>query len=275
MSCAKSFTFPSFSFHSSHSSLWWRDIMNIGRGYLRDPIVEGCSFVVRNRYHTLFWEANRWGGGILKDVFSDVYEASCLKGVSVALMGGWVEGNWKWGDFGISREKEAERGLSASMRWLKKLVADFIGVWEGRDVVSWKFNWEGVFSVASCYTFLGLAVIPFGPPNEFEDAFGLVWKAEVPFKIKAFGRRLLLDRIPTKDLLVYRGISFPLDKLNCSLFGYEVENRNNSFLGCRVVKAIWLDIALWVGKEGDMEDRCLSNFMDWHRFFKDKKVKKK
>ncbi|XP_058763266.1 uncharacterized protein LOC131636670 [Vicia villosa] len=262
MSCAKSLSFSSFSSLSSRFSLRWRDILSFGRGALRDSIVEGCCFNVRNGYHTLFWESKWWEGGILKNIFPDIYEASCLKGVSVALMGGWVDGNWKWGDFGVTRVWGEERGIAASLGRLKILVSDFIGAGEGRDVVSWKFNSEGFFLVASCYSFLGLDRIPYGPPNEFVDAFGMVWKAEVPFKIKAFGWRLLLDRIPTKDLLVYRGISFPLDKLKCSFCGYDIETRNHSFFGFRVVKAIWLDIALWVDKEGGLEDECLSNFMD-------------
>ncbi|XP_058783891.1 uncharacterized protein LOC131658636 [Vicia villosa] len=129
-------------------------------------------------------------------------------------------------------------------------------------MVSWAFNSFLEFSVASCYAFYAKALIPFGPSNKFDDAFRLLWKSDLPFKIKAFGWRLLLDRLPTKDLLVYRGISIPLDKLKCIFCGYGVENMNHYFFGCRVVNNIWSEIALWVGKVDILEDECLSNFID-------------
>ncbi|XP_058726407.1 uncharacterized protein LOC131597748 [Vicia villosa] len=162
-----------------HDSLWLRvlksrDIMKIGRSFFRDPIVEGCRFDVHNGYNTPFWEANWWGGNILKDVFPELYEAFSLKGVSVAIMGGWLEGRWRWGDFGVSMTMEAERGLSERILRLKVVLSEFGEVGEGRDVVSWNFNSDGVFSVASCYDFLGIAFIPQGPPNKYNEAYGLV-----------------------------------------------------------------------------------------------------
>ncbi|XP_058740932.1 uncharacterized protein LOC131613262 [Vicia villosa] len=196
---------PSFSSISSHFSLWWRDVIKIGRSSFRDPIVEGCRFVVHNGYNTHFWEANWWGGNILKDVFPDLYEASSLKGVLVAIMGGWLEGRWRWGDFGVSIAMEADRGLSEGILRLKEVLSDFGEVGEGRDVVSWNFNSDGFF---------GWHLVP------------LFW-----------------------------------EKILCRI-GLQTKNRNHSFFGCRVVKAIWKEIALWVGKEGGMEDGCLLNFMD-------------
>lgn len=82
----------SFPSSSSHSSLWWRNIMKSSRNSSLDPIVEGCSFVVKNGYSIPFWESKWWGGIILKDVFPDLDEASRLKGVSLALMGRWENG---------------------------------------------------------------------------------------------------------------------------------------------------------------------------------------
>ncbi|XP_058726790.1 uncharacterized protein LOC131598181 [Vicia villosa] len=105
-------------------------------------------------------------------------------------MGGWLEGRWCWSDFGISVALTENPVLYAM--------------------------------------FYGNAFIPFRPPNKFDDNIGLVWKSEVPYKIKAFVWRLLLDRLLTKDLLVYR------------------ENRNHYFIGCWVVKNIWSEIAHWV-----------------------------
>ncbi|XP_058751967.1 uncharacterized protein LOC131625086 [Vicia villosa] len=99
------------------------------------------------------------------------------------------------------------------------------------------------------------------------EAFGLLWKAEVPFKIKAFGWRLFHNRLPMKDLLVLRGMSFPLEELKCTFCGQCVETRDHLFFGCLVVGNIWREIAFWVGKGAFLDEGCLSNFLDWHRYF--------
>lgn len=68
---------------------------------------------------------------------------------------------------------------------------------------------------------------------------------EVPFKFKAFGWRLFLNRLSTNDLLMLSGMSFFL---------------RHFFFGCSVMKKIMKEIANWVGKEESMEEVCLSNF---------------
>ncbi|XP_058762981.1 uncharacterized protein LOC131636394 [Vicia villosa] len=182
-------------------------------------------------------------------------------------MGGWLEGVWRRGDFGVSVSVLEDTEVRSRFLSFCLLLGNYGGFKEGKDSVSWVSNNGLDFCVTSCYAFYGNDFIPHGPPNKFDDAFRLVWKVEVPFKIKAFGWILLLDRLPTKNLLVLRGIPFPVDNLKCIFCGVDVENRNHSFFGCGVVKNIWKEIAFWVGKVGYMEDECLSNFMDWHRFF--------
>ncbi|XP_058784761.1 uncharacterized protein LOC131659610 [Vicia villosa] len=98
---------------------------------------------------------------------------------------------------------------------------------------------------------------------------------DVPFKIKAFGWRLFRNRLPTKDLLLYRGTPLSLDNLNCVLCGICVENMKHLFFSCMVVKNIRREIALWVGKVGIGEEDGLENFMNWYRYFRVKKVKER
>ncbi|XP_058746293.1 uncharacterized protein LOC131619186 [Vicia villosa] len=184
--------------------------------------------------------------------------ASCLKRVSVAAMGGWFEGKWQWDDFGLFA---GVPGLTADLASLRGRLEGFCGMSEGKDLLEWTVNSEAGFSVASCFAFYGSSQFPFGPPNKFDGAIGLVWKSEVPFKIKAFAWRLLLNRLPTKDILVCRGISFPLDNLKYIFCGIDLENRDHSFFYFFVVKKIWSEIAFWVGKL-DMEEECCRNLMD-------------
>ncbi|XP_058752761.1 uncharacterized protein LOC131625940 [Vicia villosa] len=223
-------------------------------------------------FNTPFWEARWLEGIILKEEYSSLFMASYLKRVSVAAMGGWIEGTWKWSGFGINSEfLEISRNLVLCAQFWEQLegLSRFL---EGKDSIVWNLNSEVEFSVSSCYNFYGRYFIPTGPPNKFDGFFGLLWKLDVPFKIKVFGWRLFL-RIPTKDLLVYKGISFPLHDLKCNFCGIHSENRDHSFFNCLVVRKIWSEMTCWVGKLDRMEEECSSHFMDWHLFFWYKKVK--
>ncbi|XP_058740916.1 uncharacterized protein LOC131613246 [Vicia villosa] len=142
-------------------------------------------------------------------------------------------------------------------------------------MVRWNANGGEDFPVASCYNGYANLRNTFGPPCRFYEAFGLVWKAGVPFKIKAFGWRLLADRLPTKDLLMNRGIPTPLALLKCSFCGMEPETRDHSFFACNLVKNIWRGIAFWTGKRVIEDNECLSSFMDWRLFCKSIKVDEK
>ncbi|XP_058762676.1 uncharacterized protein LOC131636050 [Vicia villosa] len=203
-------------------------------------------------------------GNSLRSVHPELYEASLLKGVVVGVMGGWIDGNWVWGDLDIPEAFLMERGLEGKNILLLESLSQYVGpkeTMENDDV--WWIGSDGAdLSVASCYEFYERSLIPFGPYGKHDEAYRHMWKADVPFKIKVFGWRLLLDRLHTKELLVRRGIPFPLEKFCCTLCEYGVENRKHFFFGCRVVKEIWNEIALWVGKVGGVEDECLSNFMD-------------
>lgn len=126
---------------------------------------------------------------------------------------------------------------------------------EFKDLVEWNFNSDVEFSVASCYAFYATSHIPFDLPKMFYEAIELVWKSNVPFKIKTFGWRLLFNRLLTKDLLVFRGIPFPLDNLKCIFYGIDLEDCYHSFFNCNVVKLIWREIEFWVGKP-DREEEC-------------------
>ncbi|XP_058776523.1 uncharacterized protein LOC131650828 [Vicia villosa] len=130
------------------------------------------------------------------------------------------------------------------------------------DSVSWTEGSSMDFSVASCYNFYLNLYIPFGPPNIHDGVFGLLWKMEVPFKIKAFGWRLFKDRLPTVDGLVYRGMTFSFENSKCVLCGIDSEDRDHFFFGCLVGTKIWSDIAFWVGKGGMSENECSPHFME-------------
>lgn len=51
----------------------------------------------------------------------------------------------------------------------------------------WEAEPDGLFSVKSCYNLINAKRIPYGPLGEFDKEFSLVWKMDVPMKIRAFG----------------------------------------------------------------------------------------
>ncbi|XP_058733701.1 uncharacterized protein LOC131605347 [Vicia villosa] len=229
-------------------------------------------FLTHNGFNTPFWEANWLEGMVLKDEFPDLFEVSRLKGVSVAAMGGWVDSEWRWGDLGIPEDWLDNSLRLADWEKVRTILEAFGNLGEEKDGVEWMPNSSDGFSVASCYEVYASKRILYGPNCRFYEAKGLVWKSEVPFKIKAFGWRLLANRLPTKDLLVLRGVSIPFDNLKCSFCRFHLENRDHSFFACSYVKNIWKEIALWIGKGGIEKEESLSSFMDWHSFCKSKKI---
>ncbi|XP_058776631.1 uncharacterized protein LOC131650953 [Vicia villosa] len=217
------------------------------------------------------------GGGKVGNVSSSfsVWWKDLIKSVPVAAMGGWRDNRWCLGDLGLNVGAMREVGFSNILDDLKGRLEVFGGRKEGKDSVAWRGNSESIFSVSPCYKFYDRLRIPFGPPIKNEEAFGFLWKVEVPFKIKAFGWRLFRNKLPTKDLLVTRGTPLSFDNLNCVLCGNCEENMKHLFFSCLVVKKVWRGVALWVGLGDIGEEDGLENFMFWHRFFRCKRVKER
>ncbi|XP_058773193.1 uncharacterized protein LOC131647299 [Vicia villosa] len=264
------------SFKNASSSIWWRDILKVSNVSYNpltiDPIVSNCKFIVGNGFNTPFWESCWWNNGILKEVFPDLFLASSLKKVSVAVMGGLSNGSWKWGDLGISVVGRDSVFLN-SFSVLKDILDNFGSLNDAKDYTVWLLDMEKGYTVASCYGSYASRRIPFGPPIKGEEAFNLIWKAEVPFKIKAFGWRLFLNRLPTKDLLVYRGMNFTNANLNCVFCDSHVEEADHLFFKCIVIKLVWKEIASWVGFSGWEEEECIPFFVEWHSLSRCTKVK--
>ncbi|XP_058747172.1 uncharacterized protein LOC131620179 [Vicia villosa] len=94
------------------ASFWWKDLMKLGSNSFFDPFLSSCRFLLRNGYNIPFWDVMWLNGLILKEVFSNLYEASSLKMVLVAAMGGWVDNRWTWGNCGISENRLLEHEVA-------------------------------------------------------------------------------------------------------------------------------------------------------------------
>ncbi|XP_058783007.1 uncharacterized protein LOC131657653 [Vicia villosa] len=263
------------AFKLASSSFWWRDILKVScissNPLDIDPIVSTCNFIVGNGYNTPFWESCWLNNCSLKETFPDLFLTSSLKKVSVAVMGGWNNGSWNWGDLGISMVGRDAVFLD-SLSVLKNLLDSFGSLNTSKDCVVWSLDLEKGYTVASCYGLYASRRIPYGPPTKGEEAFNLLWKTEVPYKIKAFGWRLFLNRLPTKDSLAHRGLAFTNNNLNCIFCEAHVEEVDHLFSKCIVINLVWNEIASWVGFAGWREEDYTSFFVDWHSLSRGKKL---
>ncbi|XP_058780626.1 uncharacterized protein LOC131654465 [Vicia villosa] len=232
--------------------------------FLKDPFIESCRFMVGNGFNTPFWEVCWLSDACLSDVFPELYAISLLKNVSVAVMGGWYDGIWKWGDLGISEDEAVEAGLFSRLMSLRNCLESFVGCSLEKDTVSWNLETDKCFTVSSCYSRYAIRRIPFGPINRNDDVLDKIWKMEVPFKVKAFAWRLFVNRLPTKDLLKVRGIPLSASNLLCVFCGLHLEDREHIFINCNVIKLVWKDIGEWVEFSGWKEKYCIPLFMEWY-----------
>ncbi|XP_058726570.1 uncharacterized protein LOC131597930 [Vicia villosa] len=252
---------------SSSSSVWWKDLISIGKLSVEDPIELNSRFGVGNGFITPFWESRWVDNHFLKELFPKLFLVSSLRRMAVASMGGWVDGVWKWGNFGVVLGDDTERLVVAEHTSLHALLLGRNVFLEGRDKVEWCDSGGVSFSVASCYDFMVGYTYPLGPPNRFDEAKDLIWKVLVPFKIKVFGWRLFINRLPTKDLLMFRGISLSIENSMCAFCGIIPESCDHSFFKCDKTRVVWREIKVWVGKPvTGLEEDCLQSFMDWNGF---------
>ncbi|XP_058742021.1 uncharacterized protein LOC131614456 [Vicia villosa] len=141
------------------------------------------------------------------------------------------------------------------------------------DTTTWTLEENGIFTVSSCCNFLKNRRSPLGPANRFDSVFKDIWKAEVPIKVKAFGWRSFLNKIPTKDSLLKRGIIISLNA-NCVLCEETSETLTHSLLRCRYVDIVWKEMAEWIGMTYSCIEDLKKNFLFWSDFCRSKKVKK-
>ncbi|XP_058742455.1 uncharacterized protein LOC131614942 [Vicia villosa] len=159
---------------------------------------------------------------------------------------------------------------------VERLRLDLQGVTldpNSEDSAVWKLDDEGSFSVRSCYAFLGLSHIPFGPEGEYDKVFSLVWRTAVPLKARAFGWRCFHDKIPTRGALSRKGI-ISLSNSMCAFCRCTEEGSVHLMLSCYCVDLVWRDIAEWVGFVNYKAEDIKDSFLRWYNFGRRVRVRK-
>ncbi|XP_058765712.1 uncharacterized protein LOC131639232 [Vicia villosa] len=176
--------------------------------------------------------------------------------------GGLVRCNMHWLPFMINQ-----------VELLKSILSNATLCADKQDFATWAPEKNGVYSVASCYYWMNRRLYSFGPTNRLDYIFSEVWKMEVPLKVKAFGWRCFLNKIPTKDVLLKRGIILDSD-VKCVLCEESIETLFHSFFNCRYVAIVWKEMADWIGMSYFCFEDLKENFRYWSNYVRAKKVKK-
>src|SRR4051812_23579214 len=97
----------------------------------------------------------------------------------------------------------------------------------------------------------------------------------VPQKIKAFGWRCFIERLPTRDALVYRGILPNTSDISCVFCRDVPESMYHSLFLCHVADLVRKEVTGWIDFVDFEAVNLLDSFVRWSRFCKSKRVKKR
>jgi len=128
---------------------------------------------------------------------------------------------------------------------------------DAQDYLFWKEDPKGMFSVKSAYSLL----VQHQTHEATDNAFGLLWQSKATPKILVTAWRILLDRLPTNDNLIRRGIQVisPL----CALCGLSGESSQHVFLECAQAQRVWSRCYRWIGISGANNKDIRSHFVNF------------
>ncbi|XP_058726898.1 uncharacterized protein LOC131598299 [Vicia villosa] len=187
-------------------------------------------------------------------------------------MGVWEGGSWRWGNFGIG--DSVSLMLLPRLEALKELLFFVVPDRVLADEVRWSPSGDGFFSVSSCYAYLSENLLSSTFVSDREKALGLVWKALIPFRFKAFAWRILIDSLPTKINLFVRGVISSSPDLLCVFCKDREESLVHLLFSCDIAKLVWSSILGWLKVDLILPSLVWENFLSAFDCVRRKKVKK-
>ncbi|KAK5823825.1 hypothetical protein PVK06_018588 [Gossypium arboreum] len=163
---------------------------------------------VGNGKYTLFW-GDHWCGGFC---------------------------NVNWEGFFVRALLDREWGMiSRLLDWVGGMVL----IPEVEDRILWKHDKNGEFSVKQLTKLMvdGVGV-------DFSFTFDRIWKLKVPPKVRYFLWLIAIDRVPTKDFLIKKGVKI-LDTVN-DIGWKRVKNFEEFYSCCFKVKILGSCKSLWL-----------------------------
>lgn len=168
--------------------MWQKSILSINLDF---DFASTIFYILVVGTHIPFWYAKWWSDTPLANSYPNLFALSKAKRAFVINMGCWENSVWCWGDFAI----QLQQNLS--------IVQDFLHVFIPAEGTKF-FRETLIFSSYSAkndYDCIMEAKIQDNLEEDHCCAFCTLWKTSVPTRIKAFGYRVFLNRLATKDQL--------------------------------------------------------------------------
>ena len=248
-------TSDNYQVRPCNHSWWWKDLEKIcregnGVGWFQQAV----KWNVRSRDLVRFWEDPWINDNKLKDLFPRLYSISLNQGMTVGETGYWDDHGWTWH---LNWRRERFCWESDVEEELLTILAREVLVKDAKDFITWSGDSKGLFSVKSAY---GLLTNQVSEPSNV--VFSLLWRTKAVPKVLTTAWRILLDRIPTYQNLVVRGIvvNSPL----CVFCNLHVESTQHLFLDCAFAYCVWMMCYQWIGVVGTQNRDICNHFMNFH-----------
>ncbi|PSS35185.1 Ribonuclease H protein [Actinidia chinensis var. chinensis] len=179
--------------HSGKVSKVWFDILSIvNLNYeFRTLIDQGFSIKVGSGESILFWKDVWCGENFLQERFPRIYGLSNQKSAKVGDLFG-SDNLWNL-TFRINLFVWEENLVLE----LKQELGRFSLIRGNRDVLRWKWESRGIFSVSSAYRKWETMFIDMTDDN---SPLNLTWRNLCPFRVETFGWLAVQNMITTRDL---------------------------------------------------------------------------
>ncbi|KAK7243062.1 hypothetical protein RIF29_37846 [Crotalaria pallida] len=180
-------------------------------------------------------------------------------------MGYWINGEWVWNHSWRRPLFDWEMVVLIELNCLLDNVAlkqDIANRW------TWKASPDGAYSVKTAYK-----TIQIQHQEGYNSLLKVIWMANAPLKSKAFGWRILINKIPTKMNMIRRGIELSTDQRLCALCKEQDESTNHLFFACKITYAVWQKIYNWCGFSSVLQNDGATHLSHHLIFIKEKKLK--
>jgi hypothetical protein len=229
----------------TNGSIWWKDIMGIGRSQHEDWFKDNVSSVLGDGDNIGFWNFRWLGNQSLCNLFPNLYEKEISKDALVSdrmrRNGDIIEWHWRWRENLTGTE-------TGQLLELQNLLIEVHFEFGRTDRWRWIPGSLGLFSVNSCYRVLLQSLNMVTLDSNVMDAIQELWKNDVPTKVNIFGWRLLLDKISTRAALHHRGILRNPSELSCTFCFHQSEDSSHLFFFCPFAISVWEEIFKWLGQ---------------------------
>lgn len=222
---------------------WWKSVVEVVEGREGKWFWDYLEVRLGNGEASSFWDGWWSGDQALKEVFPRLYQLSLKKEGTVAEMGSWEGGIWRWKlDWRRDLREWEKEGETNLLNFLSNFVLreDLPDRWRwrGRSGDSYTVK-EAYKAIKNCNYNIAQSQVPL-------ERFDSLWKTRAPHKAQLTAWRLLRDRLPSKDNLLKRG-AIPQAEIDCCCCKREVESALHFFFRCPNVVGLWNAIIEWTG----------------------------